>query len=139
METNNHQINDYSAVLERKYGRKGTSERARFDEEAYTFYTSQVLVEARKEAKMTQSELAEKVELLCREHADMGDMLWLDSGVVCRVLDISPRTLQTLRENGTMPFSRICNKVYYKPEDVRRILPVVDIRRGIAARRGKEI
>ncbi|WP_288317585.1 helix-turn-helix domain-containing protein [Xylanibacter caecicola] len=61
METNNHQINDYSAVLERKYGRKGTSERARFDEEAYTFYTSQVLVEARKEAKMTQSELAEKV------------------------------------------------------------------------------
>ncbi|MFA4045527.1 helix-turn-helix transcriptional regulator [Prevotella sp. PCHR] len=61
METNNHQINDYSAVLERKYGKKGTSERARFDEEAYTFYTSQVLVEARKEAKMTQSELAEKV------------------------------------------------------------------------------
>ena len=25
-------------------------------------------------------ELAEKVERLCREHADMGDMQWLDSG-----------------------------------------------------------
>lgn len=61
METNNHQINDYSAVLERKYGKKGTSERAKFDEEAYTFYTSQILVEARKEVKMTQSELAKKV------------------------------------------------------------------------------
>ncbi len=35
-------------------------------------------------------ELAEKVERLCREHADMGDMQWLDSGDVCRLLDISP-------------------------------------------------
>lgn len=61
METNNHQINDYSAVLERKYGKRGTSERAKFDEEAYTFYTSQILVEARKEMKMTQSELARRV------------------------------------------------------------------------------
>ncbi len=61
MKTNNHQINDYSALLERKYGKKGTEERARFDEEAYTFYTSQIIAEARKEARMTQSELAEKV------------------------------------------------------------------------------
>lgn len=55
METNNNQINDYSAVLERKYGKHGTPERAKFDEEAYAFYTSQILIDARKEAKMTQS------------------------------------------------------------------------------------
>ena len=61
METNNHQINDYSAVLEQKYGKDGSVERAKFDEEAYAFYTSQILVKARKEAKMTQSELAKRV------------------------------------------------------------------------------
>lgn len=61
METNNHKINDYSAVLDRKYGKEGTVGRAKFNEEAYTFYTSQILVEARKEAKMTQSELAKRV------------------------------------------------------------------------------
>ena len=61
METINHQINDYSAVLEQKYGKDGSVERAKFDEEAYAFYTSQILVEARKEAKMTQSELAKRV------------------------------------------------------------------------------
>lgn len=61
METNNHQVNDYSAVLERKYGKDGSAERAKFNEEAYTFYTSQILAEARKEAKMTQSDLAKKV------------------------------------------------------------------------------
>lgn len=54
-------MNDYSAVLERKYGKKGTIERAKFDEEAYTFYTSQIIVEARKEMKITQSELAKRV------------------------------------------------------------------------------
>lgn len=63
METNNHQINDYSAVLERKYGKCCTPERANFDEEAYAFYTSQILIDARKEAKMTQSELAERINV----------------------------------------------------------------------------
>ncbi len=63
METNNHQTNDYSAVLERKYGKNGTMERAMFDEEAYAFYTSQILLDARKEAKMTQSELAERINV----------------------------------------------------------------------------
>ena len=63
METNNHQINDYSAVLERKYGKEGTAERAKFDEEAYSFYISQILLDARKEAKVTQSELAERINV----------------------------------------------------------------------------
>ena len=31
METNNHQIVDYSAVLEKKFGKPGTEERAKFD------------------------------------------------------------------------------------------------------------
>ncbi len=50
METNNHKITDYSAVLEQQYGKPGTPERAKFDEEAYAFYTGQVVSEARKEA-----------------------------------------------------------------------------------------
>lgn len=61
METNNHKIVDYSAVLDEKYGAHGTPERARFDEEAYAFYTSQVLLDARKEARLTQAELAARI------------------------------------------------------------------------------
>lgn len=61
METNNHKITDYSAILEQQYGKPGTSERAKFDEEAYAFYTGQVVLEARKEAKVTQSELAKRI------------------------------------------------------------------------------
>ena len=50
---------------------------------------------------------------------------WLDNQDVCQMLNISPRTLQTLRDNGTLAFSQIYRKVYYKPEDVERILHVV--------------
>ncbi len=56
METNNHQIADYSAVLEKKFGKHGTPERAQFDEEAYAFYTSQILFDARKNACLTQAD-----------------------------------------------------------------------------------
>jgi DNA-binding XRE family transcriptional regulator len=61
METNNHQINDYSAVLDKQYGKEGSLERSKFDEEAYAFYTGQILLNARKEAKVTQSELARRI------------------------------------------------------------------------------
>ena len=54
---------------------------------------------------------------------------WLDNQDVCQMLNISPRTLQTLRQNGTLAYSQIEHKVYYKPEDVERIIPLVEIRK----------
>ena len=50
---------------------------------------------------------------------------WLDNQDVCQMLNISPRTLQTFRDNGTLAYSQINRKVYYKPEDVENILHVV--------------
>jgi DNA-binding XRE family transcriptional regulator len=61
METNNNQIVDYSAVLAKEYGEHGTPERAKFDEEAYAFYTSLVLKDARKDARLTQAQLAARI------------------------------------------------------------------------------
>lgn len=61
MQTNNHQITDYSAVLEKEYGKHGSEERAKFDEDAYAFYTSQILLDARKNAKVTQEEFANRI------------------------------------------------------------------------------
>lgn len=61
MKTNDHKIRDYSSTLDAEYGVPGTPERAKFDEEAYTFYASQILLDARKNAKLTQAELAERI------------------------------------------------------------------------------
>ena len=46
---------------------------------------------------------------------------WLDNQDVCQILNISP--------SGTLAFSQINHKVYYKPEDVKKILTVVEDRK----------
>ncbi|GHT14978.1 transcriptional regulator [Bacteroidia bacterium] len=61
MQTNNHAIRNYSAALAEQYGAHGTPERAQFDEEAYTFYTGQVMQDARKKVKLTQDALAHRM------------------------------------------------------------------------------
>lgn len=81
---------------------------------------------------------AEKVECLCREHEDLGEKEWLDSDDVCRLLCVSPRTLQTMRENGTLAYTKISHKVYYRPEDVKAVFPVVGMKRRMAVDKGKE-
>ena len=62
MQTNNHKIVDYDAVLDAKFGKEGTLERAKVEEAAYSFYSGQILQDARKEAKVTQAELAARTQ-----------------------------------------------------------------------------
>ena len=47
---------------------------------------------------------------------------WLKSHQVQRLLNISPGTLQTLRINGTIPFSKVGGSIYYSSEDVQKLL-----------------
>jgi len=61
MQINNHKIVDYDAVLDAKFGKDGTPSRIEAEEKAFAFYTGQIIEQARKEAKMTQTELADKV------------------------------------------------------------------------------
>lgn len=55
MNIKNNMLTNISAELDEEFGAKGTPERAKFDEEAYAFYTGQILLDARKEAKVTQA------------------------------------------------------------------------------------
>jgi len=70
--------------------------------------------------------LMEKVNVLLRKCNDRRLSNWLDGEYVCRMLCISPRTLQTLRDNRLIACSQINRKFFYKPEEVERILPLVD-------------
>jgi len=60
MNTKDNMIQDYDVVLDNLYGKEGTPERNRFEENAYAYYSGQILRNARKEAKVTQAELAER-------------------------------------------------------------------------------
>ena len=62
-----------------------------------------------------------------------------DNHEVCRRLRISPRTLQTLRDNGTLAFTKIGNRTYYRPDDVERVVGNVEDKRKEARWKGKTI
>lgn len=58
---NDHQIRDYDQVWDSEFGTPATPERAKAIEDAYAFYSGQILYSARKTAGITQSELAERI------------------------------------------------------------------------------
>jgi len=50
-----------SELLDEKYGKRGTPTRQKFQDEALAWYYGEILKDRRKELKMTQQELADKV------------------------------------------------------------------------------
>ncbi len=55
------QIGSVDAILDRDYGKEGTPEREAFRKEAYAYCVGQVILDARKQEHMTQTDLAKKV------------------------------------------------------------------------------
>lgn len=47
---------------------------------------------------------------------------WLKSHNVQRLLNISPGTLQNLRVNGTIPYSKVGGVIFYDKEDIIRVM-----------------
>ncbi len=47
---------------------------------------------------------------------------WLKSIEVRKLLNISPGTLQNLRVNGSLTYTRVGSILYYKHEDILKIL-----------------
>ena len=62
MNTSEQKIQDYDAVLDARYGEEGTPERTKFEEDAYAYYTGLILRDARKDAKVSQAELARRTQ-----------------------------------------------------------------------------
>jgi ribosome-binding protein aMBF1 (putative translation factor) len=55
-----NKITTFEQHLEKEYGKKGTPVREKFEAEAMAFRLGELLKEARKEAHLTQEELAQK-------------------------------------------------------------------------------
>jgi len=52
----------------------------------------------------------------------MAPQKWIDNEQACIRLSASKRTLQHLRDSGILPFTKIGAKVFYKPEDIEKLL-----------------
>ncbi len=47
---------------------------------------------------------------------------WLDNQEVCLMMNITKRTLQTYKDKGLLPYSKLNHKNYYKRSDVQALL-----------------
>lgn len=47
---------------------------------------------------------------------------WYDNFEVMKMFHISQRTLQTLRSNGKLPFSKLGNKCFYREQDLQQMM-----------------
>ena len=69
----------------------------------------------------------EKVTALQRKGDEKRLARWLTGDEVCNRLRISQRTLQKLCDKGFIGYSQIGHKFFYKPEEVKRLIPLVGI------------
>ena len=67
-------------------------------------------------------DLKARIELLRQSRAEVLKDTWIDNQDVLQTLHISKRTLQTLRTNGTLPYSKIKGKFYYRVADIEQLL-----------------
>lgn len=79
--------------------------------------------EAFEKMKASLEMAAEKLEEVTSRYSKSKKMQkWLEGNEVCEILNISKRTLQTYRDNGTLPYSQIGYKMYYLVDDILKML-----------------
>lgn len=92
-----------------------------FEEEAFNYLDAQL------------ENFVKRMDRIRERSEDKTMNKWLDTQDVCQTLNICPRTVQTLRDNGTLAYTQISHKTYYKPEDVMAIVAVVEDKKRTCA------
>ncbi|MDF1548461.1 MAG: helix-turn-helix domain-containing protein [Bacteroidales bacterium] len=67
-------------------------------------------------------ELIEDIKRLLKEANGQPSKKWLKSYELRKVLNLSPGTLQNLRVNGTLPYTKIGGVIYYDYSDIQEML-----------------
>jgi hypothetical protein len=75
----------------------------------------------KEDLKNFKTELIDELKMILKPD-DGSTKTWLKSADVRRILKISPGTLQTLRVNGTLQYTKVGSTLYYKLDDINNIL-----------------
>ncbi len=67
-------------------------------------------------------ELLDEIRVLINEQKSPAIKKWMKSVEVRKLLNISPGTLQTLRINGALPYTKIGGTNYYNASDIDVLL-----------------
>ena len=80
------------------------------------------LIKALSKMSKDIEEIKEQIARLSKSRAELFKESWIDGQDVMFALNISKRTLQSFRDNNTLPYSRINGKFYYKVSDLVKLL-----------------
>lgn len=67
-------------------------------------------------------ELLDDIKKLLSNKSGQLTKKWIKSPEVRELLDISPGTLQTLRINGTLPYTKMGGTLYYDYQEIIQVL-----------------
>ncbi|MFV8344658.1 MULTISPECIES: helix-turn-helix domain-containing protein [Flavobacterium] len=67
-------------------------------------------------------ELLEQIKKIVESQNTASIKKWLKSTEVRKLLNISPGTLQNLRINGTLAYTKIGGTIYYANQDIDKLL-----------------
>ncbi len=81
----------------------------------------EVSIITKEDLQQFKIELLEAITVLLKEK-NTEQKLWLRSSEVKRLLNISSGTLQNLRINGTLSYSKIGGSLYYNYNDIQKLL-----------------
>lgn len=69
-----------------------------------------------------KQELLTEIQKLLSQRQTTPARKWLKSNEVRRLLLVSPGTLQNLRVNGTLPFTKIGGVIFYDYDDIQKMI-----------------
>lgn len=70
-----------------------------------------------------KTDLLDGIKELLKSATDIqGGKEWLKSSEVRKMLGVSPGTLQNLRVNGKLPFTKIGRLIFYRHQDIIELL-----------------
>ncbi len=76
----------------------------------------------KEDLKQFKQELFAELKELFTSGAQSQTKKWLKSPEVRKLLSISPGTLQNLRINGTLAFSKVGGIIFYSYDDIQKLL-----------------
>ncbi|MFH4967473.1 helix-turn-helix domain-containing protein [Gaetbulibacter sp. M240] len=69
-----------------------------------------------------KTELLSDIKTLMEKRQAVKQKKWIKSSEVRKLLGISPGTLQNMRINGTLPYTKFGNVIYYDADLINNIL-----------------
>ena len=82
----------------------------------------QVEIVTKEDLRQFKAELLQELKEALKTGTKQAGKEWLKSNEVRKLLSISSGTLQTLRINGTLPFSKVGGIVYYPYQEIVKLL-----------------